>query len=272
MPSEPTAQMSAFDGRPLFAAPVAGAQHASHPVFTRLAKLIPGHLLPADAFAKVFGTPPEGPLSVLSLVFPINPATVADNAAVANAGGPTQPFPAWTWLQTRIDADACFVANGRFLVDYFARRGARAAYVWDSPAYQINNLDSLPLRASWSERHVAYACGLGTFGLHRLLITEHGAAHRLMGLVVEGEFDRYGQPSDDPFAGCLFLAEGCCGECMARCPAGAISEQGHDLLRCRDFVYGQVRAATAGVLSRATGGCALCATGVPCADRSPRDC
>jgi len=33
--------------------------------------------------------------------------------------------------------------------------------------------------SSWSERHAAYAAGLGTFSLNDALITPKGIAHRL---------------------------------------------------------------------------------------------
>ena len=38
--------------------------------------------------------------------------------------------------------------------------------------------------SSWSERHAAYACGLGTFGLSRGLISEKGIAGRYASLIV----------------------------------------------------------------------------------------
>jgi epoxyqueuosine reductase QueG len=67
---------------------------------------------------------------------------------------------------------------------------------------------------------------------------------------------------------CLFFAEGTCGECMHRCPVGAIAEMGHDKERCRrhlsrteDYVrteYGFVGY-----------GCGLCQTGVPCESKVP---
>ncbi len=38
--------------------------------------------------------------------------------------------------------------------------------------------------------------------------------------------------SDEPYANCLFYTSGKCKKCAARCPADAISEQGHDKLKC----------------------------------------
>ena len=41
----------------------------------------------------------------------------------------------------------------------------------------------------WSERHVAYVCGLGTFGLSKGIITRRGMAGRFCSLVTELELD-----------------------------------------------------------------------------------
>ena len=42
--------------------------------------------------------------------------------------------------------------------------------------------------SKWSERHAAYACGLGTFGLSKGLITEKGMAGRFASIIVSEVF------------------------------------------------------------------------------------
>jgi len=44
------------------------------------------------------------------------------------------------------------------------------------------------LIANWSERHVAFISGLGTFGLHKNLITEKGSSGRLDSLITDHDF------------------------------------------------------------------------------------
>ena len=55
---------------------------------------------------------------------------------------------------------------------------------------------------------------------------------------------------------------------MKRCPADAITEAGHDKVRCAEFVMKQ-----AAVIKEEYGidiyGCGLCQTGVPCEDGIP---
>lgn len=70
-------------------------------------------------------------------------------------------------------------------------------------------------------------------------------------------------------ADCLYLAEGTCAACAARCPAGAITrEGGHDKAKCQAYSYGRLRplVATYGLEGEpgAAVGCGLCQTGVPC--------
>ena len=55
-----------------------------------------------------------------------------------------------------------------------------------SEAFVIHweGVDQAP-RSTWSERHVAYAAGLGTFGLSRGLITARGIAMRCGSVVTD---------------------------------------------------------------------------------------
>jgi hypothetical protein len=61
---------------------------------------------------------------------------------------------------------------------------------------------------------------------------------------------------------------------MKRCVGGAISEQGHSVVRCRDYIRnvqpGKLKelGATEGLIGMAIT-CGLCWTGVPCEDRIP---
>ena len=63
---------------------------------------------------------------------------------------------------------------------------------------------------------------------------------------------------------------------MVRCPAGAITAAGHDILRCRDYAGAVQRQLVAGRDDAAAyknvnryPGCSLCQTRVPCEDRVP---
>jgi epoxyqueuosine reductase QueG len=287
MESLEQSRMKDVDGRLYFERPFAGAQLADHPVFERLTQVVPGHLTPAEVFSRTFGELARGTLSVLSAVFPVNRQTVRDNAA-------QKEYPAPTWMLTRQPGhDAVIDEAGRFLeVHLNASRCIGTVYVCGAPFFaEVKNAHGHPV-TNWSERHVAYACGLGTFSLTRGLITGRGVAHRLVSWVVEAEVDRYGCVSDDPFAHCLHLACSApplwgaprgekragpqgdrttwnlagkkCGACIARCPGGAITETGHSLDKC--IAYRRHIRAKYGDNAK---GCALCMTGVPCTSKNP---
>ena len=86
----------------------------------------------------------------------------------------------------------------------------------------------LHIASDWSERHAAYAAGLGTFGLTRALITEKGIAGRFGSLLISLKLE----PDERPYTG---LQDYCirCGACIKRCPVHAISlERGKDQFLC----------------------------------------
>jgi len=73
----------------------------------------------------------------------------------------------------------------------------------------------------------------------------------------------------DHLANCLFYSDGSCRRCVERCPAGAISEQGHDKNKCLEFLFARQKeilkemGREEGYIGRYLG-CGLCQTEVPC--------
>ena len=58
---------------------------------------------------------------------------------------------------------------------YFADMGFNAVY--EQPTH---NFDSRHLLSTWSHKHIAYVCGLGSFGRNTMLITAGGCAGRFV--------------------------------------------------------------------------------------------
>jgi epoxyqueuosine reductase len=75
-------------------------------------------------------------------------------------------------------------------------------------------------------------------------------------------------------ANCLFYREGSCRRCADRCPAGAITEKGHDKNKCYEFLMVRQKeilkemGREGGYIGRYLG-CGLCQTKVPCEARIP---
>lgn len=113
--------------------------------------------------------------------------------------------------------------------------------------------------SNWSERHAAYVCGLGTFGLSKGLITEKGMAGRFASIIIDTEMI----PDKRAYAG---IYDYCtmCGACVRRCPAGAISkENGKNHNICNEWLQKM------GKKYAPRYGCGLCQTKVPCESRIP---
>lgn len=122
--------------------------------------------------------------------------------------------------------------------------------------------------SNWSERHAAYAAGLGTFGLSKGLITAKGMAGRFGSVITDAHFYPTPRPYSDPFEYCSM-----CGACMAKCPVGAIDVTkgcalGKDQQRC-DCYISEHRLPPHGPEQRIRYGCGKCQCGVPCESAIP---
>jgi epoxyqueuosine reductase QueG len=122
----------------------------------------------------------------------------------------------------------------------------------------------------WSERHAAHAAGLGTFGLCDGLITAAGKAHRAGSIVINRPLPLTSRPYQSYHEYCPFLSAGRCGACIKRCPAGALSEKGHDKARCAAFLWGKTQPYVEQTWHFEGYGCGLCQVGVPCESGIPR--
>lgn len=248
---------------PYFDAPLVGFAAAIDPQFSAYKTVIGDfHLTPAELFAGEFGEElPAG--TVVSWILPITEAVRKSNRYQAE-------FPSKEWSQTRNFGEMVNSDLRRHVVQWLTSQGCRAA------APQLSLLwrefaETLKGRAStWSERHAAYAAGLGTFSLNDALITEKGIAHRCGSVIT----DLVVEPSIREDKGytwnCLYYRDGSCGACIGRCPVGAISFAGHDKVRCCEYVYTTLPAAVAEKYGVKATGCGLCQTKVPCESCIPR--
>ncbi len=168
-------------------------------------------------------------------------------------------LPSEEWVSARIDGEAFNNEVRSFLLEMFKLMSADAVAPCLDPRFKVVNRVS-----NWSERHVAYAAGLGTFGLHRGLITEKGTAGRLGSVVTTLELTptKGIYKSYDEY--CLYLTHGKCGACMRRCPPLAITDKGKDNQICEEYIGREI-------LSRFAPryGCAKCSISVPCECRNP---
>lgn len=257
-----------FYGEPLFDRPLVGFIRGDDPIFQTFKKVIgPHHFTPAEIMAwqaKKNNVPaPEAKdLSVVSFVMPITKPTKSDNRL-------QHKWPAERWAQTRLHGEMFSQLFVKEIVTDLMDHGILAISPDVTPIFNKKRYPEVGWASPWSHRHMAYAAGLGTFGMHDFLITEKGCAHRLGSFVVNLKLAPNRSRPDDIHANCLHYQGEPCLACMRRCPADAITrETAHDKEAC----YSHVARSTFHCLKHYhifIYGCGLCATKVPCESGIP---
>ncbi len=222
------------------------------------------HFTPAEIFHLAFPTTPAAPdeLTVISWVLPQRTKTRKDNR--------DQDFyPADRWVRTRYFGEDFNVALRKHVVEQLAILGVPAVAPQLSPHWQWETSPAYGFASRWSERHAAHAGGLGTFGLCDGLITAKGKAHRAGSVVAGVAITPTLRPYQNHRAYCLYFYDGSCMACAKRCPVGAVTESGHDKVKCWDHAGGTCARYVEERFGIKGYGCGLCQTGVPCESRIP---
>lgn len=154
------------------------------------------------------------------------------------------------------------------LIDYLVQRIADVLHSegFKSRGVQAtHDYDRETLSSHWSHRHAGYVAGLGTFGVHNLLITPKGAAVRLGTVLTSLKLD----PSVKPeFEYCIAKRGGECRKCVLKCPVNALDNWSTGRFRCRDWIEDINRKfmdAVGGVCDA----CGKCSSSVPCSVKIP---
>jgi len=238
--------------------PLVGIVSANDPIYTEYQNIIgPFHLLPEDLLA--------GAVSVISWVLPISRAVRESNRLQTE-------LPSREWCLTRNHGETVNGDLRRHLVAWLEGQGFRAMAPQYSPLWQELSDSPVGIASRWSERHSAYAAGLGTFSLSDGFISSRGIAHRCGSVITSLPLKPTPRTFSSHNSNCLHYHDGSCGACIDRCPVGAISRNGHDKARCRELVYGTAPDKLSGLYGVAHTGCGLCQTKVPCEAAIPPAC
>jgi Uncharacterized Fe-S protein len=169
----------------------------------------------------------------------------------------------YEWLHVRIDGQALINMFLKELKEEIEKEGYRSMIPFQDPRYVSSRFKDSPddfpkYSSNWSERHVAYACGLGTFSLTRAVITEKGAAGRFGSILttMETEFTEHHKGLHD---NCTM-----CGACIKKCPVSAISLSGKDNSKCAEHLRNVLE------MHDPYYGCSECQVGVPCENKIPK--
>lgn len=163
-------------------------------------------------------------------------------------------LPSTEWLYGRMEGEAMNNALRQHLTRLLQEAGTQALAPVSDARFGIERN-----RANWSERHVAYIAGLGTFGLHASLITLAGSAGRLGSVITTMPLSATQRPYQTRDAYCVH-----CNACIRRCPAAAITPQGKSHPLCESY-----QKETVVPLYKPRYGCGKCLTAVPCESRAP---
>ncbi len=252
------------DGEPAWATPLVAFARGDDPLFAK----IPEHIgdfywTPQQAFSLVYPEVPAEELTVVSWVLPQTQATKLDNR------GQTA-VPAERWARSRKYGEVFNVALQEQLVEALAKAGIQAVAPERQPEWGFRVSPTTSISSNWSHRHAAYVAGLGTFGLCDALITPAGKAMRCGSLIARLKIPPTPRPYRDPHAYCLYFAKGTCGACMQRCPAGAITPEGHDKQLCKNYVMNTTAVYVKEQFGFEAYGCGFCQVGVPCESAIPQ--
>lgn len=246
-------------------APIVGFARGDDPIFEQFKEVVdPDHWTPLHAFAIAYPDTDARPeeLTVVSWVLPQTRATKRDHRKETF-------YPSARWARSRTRGESFNMRLRAHLVDALVEAGVEAAAPGLLPGYKSKSGGRWVKTSNWSERHMAYAAGLGTFGLSDGLITPVGKAMRVGSVVARAAIPPTPRPYTDHHAYCLFYAKGKCDACIARCPAGAITEAGHDKLKC-DAHLEKMQAYVESTYGFKGYGCGLCQVGVPCESGIPK--
>lgn len=264
--SSPLNRLQRIDGTPMFDTPLVGIADGYDPLFEQYKRIIgPFHLTPFEIVQAALDNgdhaahPDLAALRGICWVLPITRETrLSNRREVAE--------PSERWAHTRAYGQEFNHALRSQVVAWLQAEGYLAVEPTLSPLY-VKGAAGLEYTSPWSERHALYAAGLGTFSLNDGFITPRGIAMRCSSVITNLPLHVTPRPYANHLANCLFYSGGC-DACIRRCPAGAISPQGHDKVKCAAYHETELAPLRERYGMRMIG-CGHCQTGVPCEDCIP---
>lgn len=271
-------RLPSFNNNPIFDEPLVGFADGDDPLFQeyKSEKIIGAfHCTPREILEKYLqqkaveeGQKPAH-ISVISCILPITYETrlsLRQETQVASV----------RWNHTRWQGQDLINELSLYVASLLEKLGHQAIATEQSSLYERRESPT-GLITNWSQRHIAYAAGLGTFSLSDGFITPKGIAMRCSSVVCDAVLRPTPRVYKNHLANCLFYRDGSCHRCIERCPVGAISEQGHDKQKCYEYlrigqrnVLKELGRDEKGYMGKYLA-CGMCQTKVPCEAGIPPD-
>ncbi|KPK87242.1 MAG: 4Fe-4S ferredoxin, partial [Deltaproteobacteria bacterium SM23_61] len=192
--------------------PLVGFSSGEDPLYQQYKEkyIGPFHWTPAEVFQMAF---PESKaeaaeLTVISWILPQMEKTKSDLRK-------EKLYPSESWARARIFGEEANVKLRKHVVDTLMASGIEAVSPMIFPLWEMKVSERYGFASTWSERHAAYASGLGTFGLCDGLITPKGKAMRCGSVIAKMKIPPTLRLYKDHHSYCLFYSYGTCGKCMA---------------------------------------------------------
>lgn len=244
-----------------FSEPLVGYASWDDPLFKEYKNSIGEfHLTPREIFAATLDDNRVAAGTVICWVLPISELARQSNRS-------QEQWPGREWALTRYFGEEFNCELRRHMVEYLTGLGYQAVAPTLSGVFQCFSDTPVGIASNWSERHAAYAAGLGTFSMNDAFISEAGMAMRLGSVITDLNLLPTLRKEQDYRANCLN-----CNACISRCPVGAITMSGHDKIKCRNYLFCEESVQLAEKYGgQRTSGCGLCQTRVPCEFKNPRE-
>ncbi len=247
--------LNRFDGYRIFDAPLFGYGSPEDPKYMGFRDNKEAHLpyliLPKEWNPKA--------AAVVSVFLP-----VSTWIRESNRGGKTGSAE---WAVGRVEGQSFIVELAKYVVGKMTDDGFTTISPSVDSRMHVVGLDEkdpffppgVHFTSTWSERHNAFICGLGTFGLSKGIITEKGMAGRLVSFITEAKFEPTPRRYEGLYDYCIK-----CNACVRNCPVGAIDPvNGKDHMKCAGAI------AESKKILQPRYGCGKCQVKTPCEDKNP---
>lgn len=190
--------------------PLVGFADADSPEIQKLKEVVsPEHDMPKNVIAEA--------RIIIAYFLPFTRAVAETNKKPDNLASEE-------WARAYEETNVLLTNLNEHIIKELKSRGFQAGVSKESSVFYRNELIS-----HWSQRHIAKAAGLGTFGINNMLITEKGCCGRYSSVVTNLNVEA-DSPLEEEY--CLYKSHVICGVCVKHCPSGALTFDGYDRYKC----------------------------------------
>lgn len=163
-------------------------------------------------------------------------------------------IPSVLWGEAYIVTNEMATKINEHLINVLEKMGYKAADPGKAAEY-----NPIVLKSEWSQRHIAYQAGIGTFGINNMLISDKGSCGRYFSIITNLDIK-----PDEPLKEekCKYKIDKSCGVCIQKCKIGALTYNSFDRVKCSKNCDKNGEIIGIGV-------CGKCDVALPCSYKNP---